>query len=171
MREIGTFRAWCDTSMAARTRTAARRPVRSPRLAYATDPRLLAPDNSGGLARLWRWAALAILLPVLVLTTIRAVHRLPSAIQAGEQAAGRFTEELNTSADDMTRAPVSLRTTPPSSVRIDGKPVGVTPIERLPLAIGTHEITFHHPDYPDRVREIAITRSQPIVVDVDLTRP
>jgi hypothetical protein len=52
-------------------------PVRRPTLAYsralANDPRLLAPDNSGELARFWRWVGLAILVPVLIMTVVRAV--------------------------------------------------------------------------------------------------
>ncbi len=147
-----------------------RRPTLAYSRAYSNDPRVLAPDNSGGLARLWRWTALAILLPVLVVTVIRAFHQLPFAVFASEQMAGLLGHELDVPTD-MLHAAVTLHSTPPAEVWIDGRNVGETPIERLSIALGPHEIRFHHPAYRDRIHEIVATRSQPVQITVDFTEP
>jgi hypothetical protein len=40
---------------------------------------------------------------------------------------------------------VSVYSTPPAEVTIDGQPMGRTPLGPLPLALGDHDITFRHP--------------------------
>ncbi len=45
---------------------------------------------------------------------------------------------------------VSINALPWADVWIDGKPVGQTPIANLSLPIGSHEIVFRHPQFPDK---------------------
>src|SRR6185503_6234168 len=54
---------------------------------------------------------------------------------------------------------VSINAAPWAEVDIDGKPAGETPLANLTLPIGTHEITFRHPQLG--------TKKQTIVVKVE----
>lgn len=58
---------------------------------------------------------------------------------------------------------ISINAVPWAEVEIDGKPAGETPLANVSLPIGTHEITFRHPQLG--------VRKQTVIVKVDgLTR-
>jgi PEGA domain len=138
-----------------------------------------------GVNRLWRWAALAILMPTFGLTVARSIDRWPRAAgearaivsdvvrRPGETLAAPITAIAGPLVDvpgDISHASLSLRSTPAADVWIDGKAAGRTPIDGLSVSLGPHEVRFHRDGYRDRVHEVVATRAQPIVLSVDLTQ-
>ena len=57
---------------------------------------------------------------------------------------------------------VPLRPTSGSTAKI-----GETPIGNLPLAIGTHEVIFRHPDLGEQRQQVTVTLTAPLRVSVD----
>jgi hypothetical protein len=65
---------------------------------------------------------------------------------------------------------IALNAVPWADVWIDGEKVGETPIGNLPLAIGTHEIIFRHPDLGEQRQLVTVTLTTPVRVSVDLRK-
>ncbi len=143
-------------------------------------------DRGQGVTRLWRWAALGILMPTFGLTVARAIDHWPSTAgeartimtdvvrRPGETLAGHISAIAGPLVDvpgDVSHASLSLRCTPAADVWIDGKPIGRTPVDALSISLGPHEVRFHRDGYPDRVHEVVATRAQPMILAVDLTHP
>jgi hypothetical protein len=78
-------------------------------------------------------------------------------------------EELRTPVEPRTT--VSINATPWAEVWVDGQRAGETPIAKLPLVLGTHEIVFKNPQYPERRMMTTIKMSSPGALAVDFTKP
>jgi hypothetical protein len=65
---------------------------------------------------------------------------------------------------------IALNAVPWADVWIDGEKVGETPIGNLPLAIGTHEVIFRHPDLGEHRQLVTVTLTAPVRVSVDLRK-
>ncbi len=65
---------------------------------------------------------------------------------------------------------VNINARPWADVSIDNADAGQTPIANLPLAIGTHQVVFRHPQLGERRQTIVVKGSGPNRVSVDLTR-
>ena len=65
---------------------------------------------------------------------------------------------------------VQLNATPWAEVWIDGRHVGQTPIGRLSLPIGTHEVVFRHPELGERRITALVKAGTPTRVTADLTQ-
>jgi len=65
---------------------------------------------------------------------------------------------------------IALNAVPWADVWIDGEKVGETPIGNLPLAIGTHEVIFRHPDLGEQRQLVTVTLTAPVRVSVDLRK-
>jgi hypothetical protein len=57
---------------------------------------------------------------------------------------------------------------PWANVYVDGQPVGDTPIGRLSVPIGPHEVKFVHPQHGERELHIVVPAQRPARVSVDL---
>ncbi len=65
---------------------------------------------------------------------------------------------------------ININAVPWAEVLVDGKPVGETPIGNLAIALGEHEIVFHHPQLGE-VRRTAVVRSDAVTrVSANLER-
>jgi len=65
---------------------------------------------------------------------------------------------------------ININAVPWAEVLVDGKPVGETPIGNLSIALGEHEIVFHHPQLGE-VRRTAVVRSDAVTrVSANLER-
>jgi hypothetical protein len=82
-------------------------------------------------------------------------------VAAGQTAAVRV---------DPPKASLSANARPWADVTVDGASVGQTPIANLPLAIGTHDVLFRHPQLGERRQTIVVTARGPNRVAVDLTK-
>ena len=51
---------------------------------------------------------------------------------------------------------ISINAVPWAEVLIDGTPAGETPLANLSLPIGTHEITFRHPQLGERKQTVVV---------------
>jgi hypothetical protein len=100
-----------------------------------------------------------------------AVNEGPRTIEVVNETLGfRFRQTVNVKGGQMTvvniavpNGRISINAAPWAEVDIDGKPAGETPLANLSLPIGTHEITFRHPDHG--------VKKQTVVVKVEgLTR-
>jgi hypothetical protein len=65
---------------------------------------------------------------------------------------------------------IHLNAQPWAEVWIDGKSVGETPIGNLPLAIGTHQIVFRHPELGEKTVSTVVKVGAPTRVTVDLRK-
>ena len=59
--------------------------------------------------------------------------------------------------------------TPWADVSIDGVLVGQTPIPRLPLSPGVHDVLLSHPDFQPYPRRVTIRAGETLRLVVDLT--
>jgi len=56
---------------------------------------------------------------------------------------------------------LSINSTPWAEVFVDGRSVGTTPLGNLPIAVGSHEITYRHPQMGDRRQSIIVKAHSP----------
>ena len=100
-----------------------------------------------------------------------AINEGPRTIEVVNETLGfRFRQSVNVRGGQMTtvniavpNGRISINAAPWAEVDIDGKPAGETPLANLSLPIGTHEITFRHPEHG--------VKKQTVIVKVDgLTR-
>jgi serine/threonine-protein kinase len=65
---------------------------------------------------------------------------------------------------------LSLNALPWAEVWIDGKKAGDTPLANLRVPLGTHEIVFKNPQYPDRRLTTTVRANTPSAAAVDFTK-
>ena len=65
---------------------------------------------------------------------------------------------------------LSINALPWAEVWLDDKPLGTTPLGNLPVAIGSHEIVWRHPQHGERRQTVTITADSSIRAGVDLTQ-
>jgi hypothetical protein len=65
---------------------------------------------------------------------------------------------------------VSVNARPWADIVLDGNAVGQTPIANLPVAIGSHEIVFTHPELGQRKETVTVSAKGPNRIAVDLTK-
>jgi hypothetical protein len=65
---------------------------------------------------------------------------------------------------------LSLNALPWAEVWIDGQKTGDTPIANLRVPLGTHEIVFKNPQYPDRQLTTTVRANAPSAAAVDFTK-
>ena len=68
------------------------------------------------------------------------------------------------------KAPLNINATPWAEVSVDGQPAGETPIGTYAVAIGTHTITFRHPDLGERQQRVTVGLKSPARVTVDMNK-
>jgi hypothetical protein len=61
----------------------------------------------------------------------------------------------------------NLNATPWAEVWIDGRKVGETPLGRVQLTIGSHEVQFRHPELGDQTRTLVVTTGSVALLSVD----
>lgn len=66
---------------------------------------------------------------------------------------------------------LNLNALPWAEVWIDGRKAGDTPIAHLNIPVGTHEVTFKHPQFGDRKVTATVTASTPATASVDFAKP
>ena len=71
---------------------------------------------------------------------------------------------------ELPNGTLSVNAVPWAEVWMDGQRVGETPIANLPARIGSHELTFRHPQLGEQRRMITVTLKTPARVGVDLRR-
>ena len=65
---------------------------------------------------------------------------------------------------------IALNAAPWAEVWIDGVKVGETPIGSLPIAIGTHDVVFRHPDFPEERHPATVTLRDVARLTVDFKK-
>jgi hypothetical protein len=63
---------------------------------------------------------------------------------------------------------INLNAAPWAEVWIDGRRAGDTPIGNLPIAIGSHEIVFRHPQLGEKRQAVSVTLKTPVRLSVDM---
>jgi serine/threonine-protein kinase len=64
----------------------------------------------------------------------------------------------------------NLNATPWAEVWIDGRKVGETPLGRVQLTIGSHEVQFRHPELGDQTRTLVVTTGSVALLSVDMKK-
>ena len=70
----------------------------------------------------------------------------------------------------MPNGSLSVNASPWADVFVDGQNVGVTPLGNVPVAVGSHELVWRHPQLGERKRTVVVGARTPVRVAVDLTR-
>ena len=65
---------------------------------------------------------------------------------------------------------LNANATPWAEVWMEGKKVGETPIAALRVPLGTHEVVFKNPTFPDRQVTVTVRASAPAIAFVDFTK-
>jgi hypothetical protein len=65
---------------------------------------------------------------------------------------------------------LNVNATPWADVLIDGRPAGQTPLGNIKLAIGSHHLSFRHPQFGERTKQIVVAAQGVTRVAVDLTK-
>ena len=99
------------------------------------------------------------------LTVVNSVLEF-SQSQRVDIVAGRVT----TLQVEPPRVNLNVNARPWADVTIDGVEAGQTPIANLPVAVGTHQMVFRHPQLGERRQAVTVTAKGPNRVSVDLTR-
>jgi hypothetical protein len=66
---------------------------------------------------------------------------------------------------------LSLNAIPWGEVWIDGFKKGETPLASLRVLLGTHEIVFKHPQFPDRRLTVTVNATSATAATIDFTKP
>jgi hypothetical protein len=61
----------------------------------------------------------------------------------------------------MPSGSLSINSTPWAEVFVDGKSVGTTPLGNLPVTVGSHEITYRHPQMGERRQSVIVKAHSP----------
>jgi hypothetical protein len=69
---------------------------------------------------------------------------------------------------DMPQGMINVNASPWAEVWIDGRSVGETPIGNLPMAIGSHEVVFRHPQLGEKRQAVSVTLKAPVRLSVDM---
>lgn len=72
---------------------------------------------------------------------------------------------------EMPQGAISLNAEPWAQVWIDGESVGETPIGKLAVSIGTHDVVFRHPELGEQHHTVTVTLSDLTQLSVDLRKP
>ncbi|HEX2312062.1 MAG TPA: PEGA domain-containing protein, partial [Vicinamibacterales bacterium] len=70
----------------------------------------------------------------------------------------------------LPKAPVAINAIPWAEVWIDGQKAGETPIGRIDLTVGPHEILFKHPEFPEQRHAISVTAGELTRVSVEMRK-
>jgi hypothetical protein len=65
---------------------------------------------------------------------------------------------------------LSLNALPWADVWLDGKPVGTTPLGNLPVTVGSHEVTWRHPQFGERRQTVSVGATTPVRIGIDWSR-
>jgi len=65
---------------------------------------------------------------------------------------------------------LSANAVPWAEVWMNGKKIGETPVARLVVPLGTHEIVFKNPQFPERRVSVTVTASTPVTTSVDFLK-
>jgi hypothetical protein len=68
----------------------------------------------------------------------------------------------------LPQAAVNLNAVPWADVQVDGKDIGQTPIANLMLPIGSHQVTFRHPEFGDKTKHVTVSLKEAARVAVDM---
>jgi PEGA domain-containing protein len=71
---------------------------------------------------------------------------------------------------DVPQGSVSINAIPWANVWLDGRPLGITPLANLKVAIGSHEIVWRHPTLGERKRTVQVTARAPVRVGMDFSQ-
>jgi hypothetical protein len=76
--------------------------------------------------------------------------------------------QTTNAAMSLPQAAVNLNAVPWADVTVDGKDMGQTPLANLMLTIGTHVVTFRHPQFGDKQVNVTVSLKEPARVAVDM---
>ena len=154
------------------------------RLGQGGTVSVLAPMRPGGAAPGWIALESPIDLDVFedgaLIGTNRSSRILlqagPHTLQLVNQQLGyRDVRQVQVDAGTVVRVPVELprsevlvNANPWAEVWVDGQHVGQTPIGRLSLPIGTHEVVFRHPDLGEKKTTAVVRAGAPTRVTADM---
>jgi hypothetical protein len=65
---------------------------------------------------------------------------------------------------------LGVNATPWAEVWLDGKKLGETPLAGQRVPLGTHEVVFKNPQYPERRVTVTVTAAAPVTASVDFSK-
>lgn len=76
--------------------------------------------------------------------------------------------QTSTVAMSLPQAAVNLNAVPWADVLVDGRNMGQTPLANLMLTIGSHQVTFRHPELGEKQTTVVVSLTEPARVAVDM---
>jgi serine/threonine-protein kinase len=70
----------------------------------------------------------------------------------------------------MPNGTVFANASPWAEVFIDGRSIGITPLGNIPVAVGSHEIVWRHPQIGERRRTVNVGARTPVRLSMDMTK-
>jgi len=71
---------------------------------------------------------------------------------------------------DWPQGTIAINATPWANVTLDGQELGETPVGNTPVAIGTHEVIFRHPQFGEQRVTATVTATAPARLSVDMRK-
>lgn len=90
-----------------------------------------------------------------VVPRARGASRRSSSSQSSQSASSQ-SEEKDTGSDGISNGTLNISSSPPSTVVLDGKPLGSTPRGGISVAPGPHTLLFVHPDFGRKTRSVVV---------------
>jgi serine/threonine-protein kinase len=70
----------------------------------------------------------------------------------------------------MPNGTLFVNASPWAEVFIDGRSIGITPLGNIPVAVGSHEIVWRHPQIGERRRTVNVGARTPVRLSMDMTK-
>jgi len=65
---------------------------------------------------------------------------------------------------------VFVNATPWAEISVDGQSIGTTPLGNIPVAVGSHEIVWRHPQFGEKRRTVVVSAQTPARLSMDMGR-
>jgi len=69
---------------------------------------------------------------------------------------------------DLPNGILHVNAIPWAEVLLDGRPIGATPLANVQVPIGTHQLIFRNPQFPEQRREVTVSLRAPTRLGIDL---
>jgi eukaryotic-like serine/threonine-protein kinase len=65
---------------------------------------------------------------------------------------------------------LNVNATPWAEVSVDGQSIGTTPLGNVPVAVGTHDMVWRHPQLGEKRRTVVVGAQTPVRLTMDMSR-
>jgi hypothetical protein len=93
-----------------------------------------------------------------------------AGLLASRVSVAAATQPRSAAAAATSSGTLSLNAVPWADVSLDGKSLGRTPVMNLSVSVGSHEVTWRHPQLGERRETVVVTATAPVTLVTDFRR-